>query len=127
MTLLIPVFENMLGIFGNIKNPFNPSGLDVPAYDSSQSGEGLIIILNNLLKFTIVVAGLFTFWNIISAGYMFMSAGGEAKHIQKAWEKIYMSLIGLLITAGSFVLAMIFGWLIFGDFKTLISPQIFGP
>ena len=117
----------MLSIFGTISDPFGTSGLNVTGLAGTSSGAGLIIILNNLVKFTIVVAGLFTFWNIISAGYMFMSAGGEAKHIQKAWEKIWMSLIGLLITAGSFVLAMIFGWLIFGNYTILISPRIFGP
>ena len=58
---------------------------------------------------------------------MFMSAGGDPKAIGKAWEKIWMSLVGLLITAGSFVLAMIFGYMIFGDASILITPRIFTP
>lgn len=118
----------MFGIFGTIDNPFNPSRLNVPGYVAAGTkGEGLVILLNNLLKFAIVVAGLYTFWNIISAGYMFMSAGGEAKHIQKAWEKIWMSLIGLLVTAGAFVLAGIFGRLIFNDPTALIQLRLFSP
>lgn len=115
--------------FGQIQNPFGTSGFNVPGLGNSAntSGEGLIIILNNLLKFAIVVAGLFTFWNIIAAGYGFMSAGDDAKAVGKAWQKFTMSIIGLIFVAGSFVLAAIFGWLIFRDPTALISPKIFGP
>ena len=73
------------------------------------------------------MAGLYTFWNLILAGYGFMSAGGEAKAIEKAWAKIWQSLMGLLVVAGSFVLAMIFGWLIFQDATVLIAPKIYTP
>lgn len=113
--------------FGNVQNPFNPQGFDVANYDSSTQGSGLIILLNNLLRFTIVLAGLYTFWNILSAGYMFMSAGGEAKNITKAWDKIWQSLIGLLIVAGSFILAAVFGYILYGDPTMLLQPRIFTP
>lgn len=113
--------------FGNIINPFGPQGYNVANYNSSVQGSGLILLLNNLLKFTIVIAGLYTFWNILSAGYMFMSAGGEAKNITKAWDKIWQSLVGLLLVAGSFILAAIFGYIIFGDTRALLQPRIFTP
>lgn len=113
--------------FGNVVNPFGSQGFNVAVYNNSTQGSGLILMLNNLLKFTIVLAGLYSFWNLITAGYMFMSAGGEAKNITKAWDKIWQSLIGLLLVGGSFVLAAIFGWLIFGDATMLISPRIFTP
>lgn len=119
----------MIFQFGSITNPFGTNGLSVPGLGdaSKTSGEGLVIILNNLLKFTIVVAGLFTFWNIIAAGYGFMSAGDDSKAVGKAWQKFTMSILGLTFVAGSFVLAAIFGWLIFRDPTALISPKIFGP
>ena len=116
----------MIFQFGNITNPFDTSGLNVPAY-AGQSGEGLIVLLNNLLKFVIVVAGLYVLWNLIFAGYGFMSAGGEPKAVEKAWAKIWQSLIGLLVVAGSFVLAAIFGWLIFKDPSALLVPKLYGP
>ena len=114
----------MIFQFGAIADPF--AALKSPLAGSA-SGSGLIIILNNLIKFIIVVAGLYTFWNIISAGYGFMSAGGEAKAVEKAWAKIWQSLIGLLVVAGSFVLAAIFGWLIFKDPSALLVPKLYGP
>jgi hypothetical protein len=114
----------MIFQFGTIGNPFPKLGSN---QYSGVEGEGLIQLANQLIKFSIVIAGLYTFWNIIMAGYMFMSAGGEAKAVAKAWEKIWQSLVGLLIVAGSFILAGIFGYLIFGDATALITPRIFAP
>lgn len=88
---------------------------------------GLIPFFNALLKLIIVLAGLFSFLNIIIAGYQFMSAGGDSKKVGEAWSKIWQSLLGLILVAGSFVLAVIFGWLIFGDPSAIISPKIYGP
>lgn len=118
----------MIFQFGTITNPFGRLAPGTAlANTSNTSGEGLILILNSLVKFSIVIAGLYTFWNLISAGYGFMSAGGEAKAIEKAWAKIWQSLLGLLVVAASFVLAMVFGKLIFNDPSILISPQVFAP
>lgn len=118
----------MFGIFGPIENPFSILG-GPAALTGSASGSGLIAILNSLVKFVIIVAGLYTFWNLIAAGYMFMSAGGDPKAIGRAWDKIWQSLIGLLLVAGSFVLAVIFGYLIFGPDNAfiLLQPRVFSP
>lgn len=88
---------------------------------------GLIPFLNALVKLLIVIAGLYALLNLILAGYSFMSAGGDPKNVEKAWAKIWQSLVGLLIVAGAFVLAAIFGWLIFGDPSAILMPKIYGP
>ena len=114
----------MLNFIGTI-NP--PPGIS--NWIGSREGDvpGLIPFFNALLKLIIVLAGLFSFLNIIIAGYQFMSAGGDPKKIGEATSKIWQSLMGLLLVAGSFVLAVIFGWLIFGDASAIISPKIYGP
>lgn len=88
---------------------------------------GLIKFANNILKLLIVGAGIYAFINIIIAGYGFLSAGGDSKKVEAAWNKIWQSLLGLAFVAGSFVLAAIFGWLIFKDPKAILSPKIYGP
>jgi hypothetical protein len=88
---------------------------------------GLLPFATALLRLIITLAGLFAFFNLIIAGFQFMSAGGDPKAISKAWDKIWQSLIGLLIVAGSFVLAGIFGWLLFGNAMALLHPVIYGP
>jgi len=89
--------------------------------------EGLIPFLNNILRLMIAVAGIYGFLNLIIAGYGFMSAGGDPKAVANAWAKIWKSLIGLLIIVGSFVLAGIFGYLLFGDPGAILNPKIYGP
>jgi len=127
-TLLTQVFKPVLAqtpfnkkLFGNI-NP--PPG--VSKY-SGTAGEGLFVFLNNLMKLIIVVAGLFALFNFIIAGYDYINAGGDSQKVSKAWEKIWQSLVGLLIAAGSFTLAAVFGKLIFGDWGAILTPKIYGP
>mgnify|MGYP001607558135 CR=1 FL=1 len=113
--------------FGTITNPFGTLGVN-PASDyvASTQGEGLVRLANNLIKLGIVLGGIYAFANIIVAGYMFLSSS-ESKEVAKAWQKIWQSMIGLLIMAGSFVLAAIFGWIIFGDSTALLQPKLYGP
>jgi hypothetical protein len=56
-----------------------------------------------------------------------MNAGGDSKAVGKAWDKIWQSLLGLVIIVGSFAVASIFGQLIFGRADFILNPQIYGP
>ncbi|PIU03481.1 hypothetical protein COT44_03485 [Candidatus Shapirobacteria bacterium CG08_land_8_20_14_0_20_39_18] len=106
-----------------------PPGVDVYSNLSGSKGiaPGLVSFLNNGIKLVIVIAGLYAFINVIMAGYQFMSAGGDSKQVEKAVGKLTQSLIGLFLVAGSFVLAAIFGWLLFQDAGAILFPQIYTP
>jgi hypothetical protein len=108
-------------IFGEVKPP--------PGVEKYSGGSlaGLPTFVNNIIKFVIVAAGLFTLLNLILAGYAFLSAGDDPKKVAGAWQKIYQSLYGLAFVAGAFILAAIFGQLIFGDAGALLQFRIFGP
>lgn len=97
----------------------------IPDYDPGPGG--LILFLNVILKLIFVIAGLFAFFNIIIAGFQFLSAGGNPKAIDAAWSRIWKSLLGLILIVGSFVLAAIFGWLIFGDPTAILQPKLTTP
>lgn len=116
-----PKLARAAGIFGQI-NP--PPGVD--KYTSSQ-GEGLIKLLNNILKLMIIGAGIFALVNFVVAGYGFMNAGGDAKKVEAAWAKVWQSLLGLLITAGAFTIAAVAGQIIFGDWSAILQPKIYEP
>ncbi len=106
---------------GRIGQPF-------PTLNFGTVEQGAIgVLLNLVFNVLIVVAGIYALFNFILAGYSFLSAGDDPKKVESAWSKIYLSVIGLLFTAGSFVLAAIFGRLIFGDASALLSPAIPGP
>jgi hypothetical protein len=107
----------------------NPFGQVSPPPGVAQYGglEGLSNFINNILKILIVGAGIFTVFNLVMAGYGFLSAGDDPKKVAGAWAKIWQSLLGLAFAAGAFVLAAIFGKLIFGDWDALLQLKIYGP
>ena len=109
--------NNLLAdIFGTIDPPTPIKGVG--------GGEGIGRLLNMGLKLLIVVAGIYALFNLIFAGFAFMSAGDDAKKVAGAWAKIWQSFLGLAVAAGAFVLAAIFGQLIFGQWDFILNPQI---
>lgn len=107
--------------FGTITNP-------LPKYGSALGASGgLILFFTNILRLVFVVAGILAFLNFILAGFQYMTAAGDAKALSAAWARIWQSLLGLVILAGSFALAALFGYLIFGDAGFILNPKIYGP
>jgi len=88
---------------------------------------GLINFISNILRLVTVVAGLFTVFNLLLAGISHISASGEPEKVKNAMDKIWNSLIGLIIIAASYTIAALLGWIIFGDASAIISPKIWGP
>lgn len=108
----------MFELFGPIQNPLpNYGDVDV----------GLIQLLNNVLRLIFVVAGLYALFQFITAGFDFISAGGNPESVTKAWNKIWQALVGLFIIIGSFLLSMVIGQLLFGDSRAIIEPKLYGP
>lgn len=93
----------------------------------SGPGGGLIIILTNVLRLIFVGGGIYAFIRIVLAGLKFMSAGGDAKAIQQAWDSIWQSIVGVVIIVSSYIVAALLGLLLFGDVRAIINPQIYGP
>jgi hypothetical protein len=108
----------MLQIFGSIQKP---QALD--KFGDVENG-AIGNLLDLLLKTLVIGAGIYALINLVLAGYAFMSAGDDPKKVAGAWAKIWQTMVGLAITAGAFVLAAIFGQLIFGDATKLLKPII---
>ncbi len=111
----------MLGIIGTINEPQELNSL------GGLEGGGVGSLLNLVLNILIVGAAIYTLFNFVFAGYTFLSAGGDAKKIEMAWAKIWQSILGLTIAAGAFILAAIFGYLIFGNPSFILNPTISTP
>jgi hypothetical protein len=114
-------------IFGNITNPFNTISPGSAYAGGVGPNFGLIIFLNNMLRLVFVVAGLFAFVQLLLAGFQFINAGGDQKQIEQAWNKIWQSVVGLMIMVISFGLAAIIGVLLLGDATAILTPKIYGP
>jgi len=76
------------------------------------------------LRALVVGAGIYALFNLVLAGYSFMSAGDDSKKVAGAWAQIYQTLIGLAFAAGAFVIAAIIGQLIFKNPLFLLQPSI---
>jgi hypothetical protein len=108
----------MLDIFGTIQQPEalqNFGGVE-------QGGIGKF--LNLIFRTMVIGAAIYALFNLVTAGYSFISAGDDPKKIAGAWAKIWQTIIGLAFAAGAFVLAAIFGQLIFGDPTFILNPSI---
>lgn len=105
----------MLGIFGTIKPPVENN-----VYFSAGS-DGIFLFISNLFKVAGVVAGIFFIVKIIMAGFSYMSASGDEKKTAIAFATIWQSIIGLVIVAGSFVLAGVIGNILGLD---LLNPTL---
>ncbi len=88
------------------------------------SNGGIGKFLNLFLKLLIVGGGVYALFNLVLAGYAFMGAGDDPKKMEAAWAKIWQTAVGLLFMAGAFVLAAIFGKLIFNDYGAILNPAI---
>lgn len=103
----------------------NPFGTVPPPPGVTAGPEGLITLLTVILRFLIVLGGVYALINIIIAGYQFMSAGGDQKNIEAAWGRIWQSLVGLLIIAASFVIIAVISQLVFGRPDVILNPEIY--
>ncbi len=112
-------------VYAQVFGPINPP----PALQNYNSvdGSGLFIFLNIALKLLMVLAGIFSIFQFLLAGYGFMSAGGDVPKMTAAWARIWQSLIGLIVVSGTFVIAGVAGQVIFGDFNALLNPTIYAP
>jgi hydrogenase-4 membrane subunit HyfE len=108
-------------IVGTITNPLTKYG------NYNETGAGIIGLFTNVLRLVFVGAGIYALINFIIAGYQYMTAGGDAKALSAAWARIWQTLLGLVIIVGSFALAALFGYIIFGDAGFILRPSIYGP
>lgn len=104
---------------------FTPPSFIIPGIDpASGLPIGVISFFNSVLRLIFAGAGILVFLNLIFAGFGFINAGGDPKNITKAWDKIWQSLLGLIIIVCSFLIAAIIGLLIFKDPTAILNPKI---
>jgi hypothetical protein len=53
-----------------------------------------------------------------------MTAGGDPKNFSKAWDRIWQTLMGLMVIVASFLLAAIIGILFFKNPTAILQPTL---
>lgn len=107
-----------------IKNIFGtttpPPGVD----QYSPEVAGLTMLLANIVKISIFVAGLWSLFNFLSAGILYIGSSGNPETIKQASSKIWMSMLGLLIVAASLIISAVIGLIFFKDATAILQPII---
>ena len=110
-------------VFGNIEAPPGVAELN----QQSDSGIGLILFFSNLIRLISVIAGLWTMFNFIIAGFTYITSSDNSGSIEKIGNKLTLSVVGLAIIVASYTIAAVIGLIIFGDATFIINPQIPSP
>lgn len=105
-------------VIGTLPNPLGPNA---PGFEI-----GVIQLLNNVLRLSLIGAGIYTFLQLLVAGLKYSAAAGDPQKIQDAWTRIWQSLLGLIIMIVSFIFAVLVGAIFFGDPTIILNPKIPG-
>lgn len=107
-----------MSTFGKIDSPIKAYG-DVNV--------GLPSFISNVITIIFAAAGLFAFFNLMIAGFSYVTAGGDEKKIAAATSSINMSLMGLVVMVGAAAITGIVSFLLFGSATAILAPEITGP
>lgn len=102
-----------------------PEGL--AAFDTQAGGGesiGLLIFISNLIKVGTVVAGIWVLFNIIFAGWMYITSSGDSAVHGKVKDQITNSIIGLIVIVAAYTIVALIGLLLFGRADYFLNPTI---
>lgn len=110
-------------VFGTIKAPDA-----IKQYgELGGGGAGLAGFISNIIVFVTVVGGLWALFNIITAGFSLINAGGDTKKVSEMGTQISMTFFGLLIMIAAPLLAALIGQFLLGDATFFLRPVFKGP
>lgn len=85
-----------------------------------QTGDFLTVII----RFIIVVAGIYALWQFLTGGFGYITSSGDKAKIQESTQKIMMAIMGLFVIGISFILAAVVGRLLFGKEFDILQPVL---
>lgn len=100
-----------------------PKGVDI-INEQAGGGIGIILFISNMIKFVIILGGIWTILNIFFAAFTYITGGGKSESHQKVRDRFSMSVVGLLLMIVSYSIAALIGLVFYGDANFIISPTI---
>ena len=107
-----------MSTFGTINSPLTGYG---------NLNTGLPQFITNVVTIIFAAAGLFAFFNLMFAGFTYITSNGDQKKLEGALNSINMSLVGLVVMVGAAAITGIVSYLLFGSATAILSPSIKGP
>lgn len=112
-----------MSVFGEVTNPLQA----ISGSGYNDVATGLPNFITNVIKIIFVAGGLFAFFNLIFAGFTYISAAGDKQKLEQAALSMNMSFLGLLIMVAAGLITGIISFLLFGDASAILKPTITGP
>ena len=97
--------------------------LDLPSGIPSDIAQTTPFI-SSIIRFIVIIAGLFALWQFLTGGLGMISAGGDKNKVAEAQSKITMAITGLVVVTASFLIIGIVSQLLFGSFTAILIPQL---
>lgn len=116
--MAIPIPKDFFGQSSDAPQGITAYGQDIP---------DLVNLLNNLLKVAVFGSMIFALINFLISGIQYAGSGGNPEYIKAASSRIWISVLGLIVAAGSLVIAGILGYVFFRDPMAIINPTVYGP
>ncbi len=103
-----------------------PPGIEKYLLAGGTAGDlpGIILFFSNLLKVIVYAAGIFGLINLLISGIQYIGSAGNPELLKQASSRIWLSFLGLVIIAGSLVIAAILGLVFFGNPAFFLTPNI---
>lgn len=115
----------MPGLLGTeVKNPLNTLN---PGGGYTNVDSGLPSFITNIVTVIFIAAGVYSFFNLMIAGFSYITAAGDSKKIEAATLSINNTLIGLVIMVAAAAITGIASYVLFGNASAILSPTIKGP
>lgn len=89
--------------------PIGDALCNLTSVDSKLVGTQFNKIISVFLGFMTITASIWFMFQLVTAGYGWLSAGGDKTKTETAWHKITNSVIGLMIVVSAWVLIGIIG------------------
>lgn len=110
-------------VLGGIEIPvgvwqYTPIGLQ------TSESIGIVGFASVLLKVFTIICGLWFMFNVIFAGFLFISSSTDSATFGKVKDSLYFSLIGLFLLAIAYMVAGVIGTIFFGNAGFILNPTL---
>ncbi|MDA1080002.1 MAG: hypothetical protein O2840_04930 [bacterium] len=103
-----------------------PPGVD--KYQDAAAGSGatigIMLFISMLVKFAMIVAGIWAMLNILLAAYQFFNNKGDAGQYQKVSQQITNTVMGLVLLMSLYTIVAVIGLIFFGDAGYILNPTL---
>jgi len=112
------LIKQVIAATGDVVGTFSPPG-KIPQYQTDTVG-----FVSAFIKVFVIVAGIYTLWQLLLGGFGYISASGDKTKTEQASKRITMAIIGIIVIASSFLLIAIISFILFGKADAILNPQL---